>query len=398
MDNPYLKFDNVSKLFVPDTASVKKDVESEFTSVFGETLSLEEATPQGRLIEMETAARTGVISLLALMLNQVNLNNATGRFLDGLATIFGLQRKAATYTTVVCTVSGVPGTVIPAGSLAKSVAGDEFASQGSITISSTGSSVGVFAAVVPGNVPLAAGTLTNIVSQIIGWESITDSASPVFGSATENDTVFRERIENSKYSGVGLLSDIVSALNNVENVIGVAVYNNPQKTDVQWGGVTVDANSVCVVVNGGSDSDIADALYKTVSAGCGYTAIAGQSTNVPYTNIAGGITFNRPQYSPIEISVSVKRNTYTGSDLTADVQTAIAQWASGYVNGVDGIEIGSTVYPFEIGSAISSELPPIVITDVQICLAGGTLSNAPLAFDVDEIATIAADDITVTEV
>ena len=52
-------------LIVPNTSTTKADVQQEYISVFGADLNLDDATPQGRLIDVETVARDGVVRLVA---------------------------------------------------------------------------------------------------------------------------------------------------------------------------------------------------------------------------------------------------------------------------------------------------------------------------------------------
>ena len=58
----FYKYSTETGLIIPDTSEVKTDVENEYISAFGAGLSLQEDTPQGRLIELETIERTRTIS------------------------------------------------------------------------------------------------------------------------------------------------------------------------------------------------------------------------------------------------------------------------------------------------------------------------------------------------
>ena len=170
---------------------------------------------------------------------------------------------------------------------------------------------------------------------------------------------------------------------------------------VTFDDVTIDRHSVLVIVQGGSDEDVANALFKKVSAGCGYTIISGQSRNVTVVDYVNNIPvqyqirFNRPQNVEIKCSVSVGRNNYTGNDLENAVKTAILDWANNQNNEVDGLILGTDIYSYEIGSAISNQIPEIVIKDVQIAKINDTLSSSPITIKINELGVITANNITV---
>src|ERR1700753_1714778 len=103
---------------VPDTSGLLSDVQSEYRAVFGADLIVTPDTPQGVLIAAEALARTEVVNNNAALANQINPNIAGGVFLDAIGFLTGIQRTAATSTVVPnVTLSGVPGTVIAAGTL-----------------------------------------------------------------------------------------------------------------------------------------------------------------------------------------------------------------------------------------------------------------------------------------
>ena len=387
-------------IIVPDTDEVKTDVENEYLSVFGSDLDLSASTPQGRLIEMETLARQQAVGLCALIANQINIDYATGQFLDGIGAFYGVARLGATKTRVLATVSGVIGTVIPAGSIAETTSGDRFYAENEITIPNGGSTTAYFLSEESGEIPCATNTLTNIVSQIIGWESIDNSAAADIGQNVESDLDYKIRIKNTRYSGNSLIQSIQGALNQVDNVKSSFVYDNGTSAAITYDGISIPAHSILIVVDGGTNDDVARVILNKKSSGSGYTSITGQSVTVNVPDGAYGVnypvTFNRPQQLAFDITIDVNQNTYTGSDLEQAVKDSIIKWANGEIGGVDGLKIGQNVSPYEIGAAVSEQIPQIYIKSVKICLHGGTPAATELTCTVGQIYTIAESNITVT--
>lgn len=397
----YYNYVNNGNIITVDTSNIITDVQNEYISVFGDNLNLDPSTPQGRLIEIEANSRKEILNLCVMVANQININYATGQGLDALGSLFGRSRKVAVSTQTLCDLTGTPNTIIPAGSQAKTSVGDIFYTPNNITLNDNGNATAYFYSEVAGDIPCEINTLTEIVTQIVGWDSINNPSAPIVGSNQESDQSFKNRISNSRYTGIGLVEDIKSELSSIDNVVSYFVYNNGSKQSINIDGLTVDANSVLVIVQGGNDNDIAEALFKTVSGGCGYTALSNQSTVINISDSIGSITvqypitFNRPQYIDIVCKITVGNNNYTGSNLTDDVKNAILAWANNQVAGVDGPVLGTDIYSYEIGSAVSQQIPEIIVKNVEIAISGGNLSNAPIPLAINQVGTIAYDDITV---
>src|SRR6478752_8892109 len=101
---------------VPDTSTLLADVQDEYGAALGADIVVDPNTPQGAMITAEVIARTAVLSNNALVANQINPNLAGGVFLDAIWQLTGGQRLAATRSVVPgVELSGLPGTIIPAG-------------------------------------------------------------------------------------------------------------------------------------------------------------------------------------------------------------------------------------------------------------------------------------------
>ena len=387
-------------IIVPDTDEVQTDVQNEYISVFGADLDLSPSTPQGRLIEMETLARQQAVGLCALVANQINIDYATGQYLDAIGAFYGVSRIGATQTRVLANISGVAGTTIPAGSIAATDAGDRFYAENDIAIPAGGSTSGYFLSEEYGEIPCATHALSEIVTQVVGWESIDNTTAAQIGKYVESDLAYKKRIKNTRYTGNSLIQSIQSALNQVENVKSSFVYDNGTGSAITYDGISIPAHSILIVVDGGTDAAVASAILHKKSSGSGYTSITGQAVTVNVSDGAYGVnypvTFNRPQQLAFDIKIDVNQNTYTGSSLSQAVKDAIMAWANGEIDGVDGLKIGQNVSPYEIGAAVSDKIPQIYVKSVKICLHGGTPAATELTCTVGQIYTISESNITVT--
>lgn len=410
-ENPFYQYVSDTGIIVPDMSDILLQVQDEWQSAFGRSISVNPSTPQGRIIEMSATGRRGVLDLCALVANQINLDYSTGQFLDGLGALFTVSRRGATSSLARCTVTGIPGTVIPAGSRVSNNQGDIFVSETAVTIGSSGNTTLFFRSEVKGAIPVDVGTITKINSPVAGWESVSNNiiSDITLGSNTESDADFRNRIKNSRYSGISLMQSITAALYDLEDIKSFVLYENytnTEKTIVNEDGsdsnVVLSPHSICLIVSGGDQQQIAAALFRTKSGGCGYTAIENQSitVNTPYTDANGRVsnypvTFNSALTVPLKLQIKVYRNTYVGDDLPGNIKNAVTRWGNNLVSGVDGIRIGHSVSPFEVGAGISAVIPEILIQEIQIGTLDGELGFTPVMISAGSIATISDSDIAV---
>lgn len=383
-------------VLVPDTAELKSNVEQEFTNALGQGLDLSPETPQGRLIEAETLARKAVLDNNALIANALNPNTSFGVLLDALAALTGTTRRWATHTLVLCTLTGTPNTTVPAGSLARTQAGDTFSLTDDAVIGADGTVKAYFQAQESGPVPCEVGTLTQIMSPVLGWETLNNPSGATLGTVTESDSSLRKRRQQQLYRGSALLNSISSAVKNVDGVLSVYADENYTSVVKTVDGISIQPHSIYIVADGGADDDIAQAIWQHKSLGCGYTGTQ-EVTVVGDFGTPYKVAFNRPDYQPIQISVSVATPT---SGMTADIEQgvkdALSAWVNGEIAGISGLGLGVDVSPFEAASAISAYLPDLFVKNVQVGLVSGALGTAVLAMKVNQKATLAQENITVT--
>ena len=383
-------------IIVPDTADVKEQVENEFKSALGQDLSLESSTPQGRLIEAETISRKAVLENNAYMANQLNPTTASGIYLDATCAIVGVSRKSATNTQVLATVRGIANTTIPAGSKAQTTAGDIFELVDTYTIPSSGNGSTYFRASVSGPIACSVGTLTQIVTAVPGWETINNPISAVIGEDAESDSDLRLRRKKSLYTGSALLISIESAILKVDGVLSVFPAENETNGTKLIDDKTLVPHSIWFVVDGGSNTDIATAIFQHKSLGCAYNGEQEVTVYGPY-NVPYTVKFDRPTYKPFQISVTVTSpSTIDSQEVESEVKEALEKWSTGEIAGVDGLGLGVDVSPFEAASAITAQIPNLFVNDVKVALVDEPLATESLAMKVYEKATLAAENITVT--
>ena len=403
---PYQYLDTTG-VIVPQTSGLLADVQTEYQSVFGADLIVTPDTPQGVLITAETLARTEVVNNNAALANQINPNIAGGVFLDAILALTGMQRTVATPTVVTnVTLSGVAGTVIAAGSLASTSAGDQFQSVSTVTLGSGGTAIVNFQSVATGAIPCAGSALSIVVSSILGWETVTNnpSGSPAsattLGSTTQSDQAARALRQNTlAFQGVSLAEAITSALYATEGVSSLIFQENVAASTQTINGISMVAHSIYTCVDGGTDLAVATALLENKSSGCAWNGGTTVSVVEPASGQTYSVAFDRP--TPVGILIQVT----SPNGNSANIIQSILDYANGLIeitgtNGVSsnvpGFVVGSNVSPFEIAAAIVSENPGIYVSQVQISLTSPvTYSTNVIEIGVNQQAYTEASYITV---
>lgn len=417
----YYDYITGSGVIVPDTSTILADVQQEWRDVFGQNLSVEPETPQGRIIEMIARQRVFTVQMSAAISNVMNLNKAYGFVLDDLGALFQLNRKPATVSIVQIQMNGVAGTVIPRGTELMSTNGYKFTNDfdtydpADYTIDSNGSVTAGFRSEITGEISVLSNTITTIVTPVSGLESVTNPGAVVSGSFQESDQDFRNRIKASlNINSMSVLDAIKSAVANIDGVKQVAAYENTSSTDFILNDIfKIPGHGFGIVVDyteatPGSQEvamKIAEAIYKKKTLGAGQiSAVSGTSgvnnivvVNYPDVNDGEGhnISFATPSDISVATVITVERRNYAGDNLEKDIKNAITNFLSGDNPEVTRVGIGETLSPFEIAAAISSELPDIFINSVTIGKVGDPQSTDSIKLGEAEKLVIDENNITV---
>lgn len=386
-DDVYTYVDTTG-VIVPNADVIQAEVIAEYQNTFGADLNTDPSTPQGMLITIETLSRIAVADNNAALANQINPNLAGGVFLDALLQLTGAQRIPSTSSTVDCTITGVSGTFIASGSQIASNDGlTIFESINNVTIPGSGTISNIpFRSVNDGPVAAEANTLTLIVSNILGWETVTNPAAAVLGTVTQSDTQARlQRLNTLGAQGNSIATNVISNLYLLPGVppSGLTFQENVSSSPQVINEILMVPHSLYVCV-GGDDSDllVAQTIQNSKAAGCSYNNGLGipidQPITVPFSNQIIDVLFDRPSLVTISINVTIHAFT-TVQDVVTAVQNAIIFYANGNIPGQPGFAVGQAVSPFVIAGAIMQQVQGIFVQEVEVGVLSftqqGTLTN-----------------------
>jgi len=382
-------------VIVVDTATTRAQVEAEFRAVFGEDMPTDPATPQGALITRITEERDAIARNNAELANQINPNLAGGVFIDSLMALTGGQRRSSVRSLIVGAIlGGIPGTNVPAGSIAETEQGEQFELVATVVLDPGGTASGSFRAIQDGEIVVPPGGLETVASSVLGWETITNPAAAIPGQVEENDVLLRRRrAQTLALQTTSINEAIVSRLYDIEAVRSCYYLENYADVDQEVDGIPMRKHSIWACVEGGTDQEVAQALFETKTVGGGYNGAVVVDVADPVNGRLYDVKFDRPNEIALLIRVSVRES-------TLDVQQLIPDLVMNYVNG--GIEgdvsfvVGSDVSTFEIASAINQQEPTIFVKKVELSVVGsGVWSADTMDIAPDQIARTQRSSIQV---
>jgi len=409
---PQIQFEDAG-VIVPQESAILAGTQADINSAFGGVLGPGLTTPQGQVASSESAIIADKDGQILYLANQFDPQYASGRFQDALARIYFLTRKPAQATAVTCTLGGISGTPIPAGTLAQDQSGNTYVLLTSVTIGSGGTVTSQWQNQATGAIACSAGTLTKVYQQINGWDTITNPSDGIIGNVVESRADFEFRRQNSvAINGRGTNQAIYASVFEINNVLDCFVIDNPAGIEVNYGASNypLAPHSVYVAVVGGIDAQVAQAIWSKKDDGCDYSAypvgqspVPGHGTVSTQTVSDTTYSFPQPQYQvsfirpvglPIYFAVQVVNSPNLPANLTTLIKNAIIAQFNGQ-NGNARARIGGSVIAAQYYAVVSNIGSYVTLLGVQVgTTASPTGEQAQVG--IDQTPSISASNITVS--
>lgn len=386
---------------LPEVQDILTGVLKDFNEAFGGNLNIQNvATPQGLL----SADITHYIALknaqLAFLTAMFDPSTSQGRWLDALAQIYFIQRKKATATVVTCQCIGVAGYTLPAGSLAQDTNGNIYASTGVAVFQSNGIANVEFQCQTLGAIDCPAGALSRIYRAVTGWDAITNLTAGKIGTNQETDRAFEQRRYDSvAQNSSGPIQALRGAVASLDGVTDVFVTENNTSETIIYGATNYSLlpHSVYVGVVGGTDQDIAEAIFRRKNGGSnmnGNTTVTVADTDsyvYPYPTYS--MTFNRPTSTPIYVEVNIKDDPNLPAEIVSMTKEAVMQVFAGEAGNGRG-RIGGTIYTAGYFGAVMDLSEYLNVVSIFIGKSENPTETV-VTMGIDEAPVLSANQITV---
>lgn len=388
-------------LSVPDISDVLAGRLTDMTSALGGGASQSLSSPQGQIAQSDTEIIAQEYDKLLCLFNQINPDYATGRFQDGIGQIYFMNRISAQGTVVTATCTGKVDAEIPPGSTAIDTNGYIYQSINLATIPSAGSIDVQFVNITTGPIPCASGELNQIYRAVPGWDAITNASPGVVGVDVESRIAFETRRKQSVARNARNMDGAtLSAILETSGVLDAYVWSNRKAETVTKGTTNfpVLAHSLYICVYGGSDSDVAEAIFRTYNPGAnmnGDTEFTVYDTeySAPYPEYV--MQWQRASPTRVYFKVELDSSLNPPSDISTQVKNMITKVFNGDYDGIDKARIGATINSGKYYAPVISISPDTVgILSLQVSIDGVTY-HPSVTMGIDQIPTIQDSDITV---
>lgn len=366
-------------LHIPTYNDILEDMIAAMKQIYGDDIYLDNSSPDYQLLSIFALKQSDTLQAMAYAYNARSPETAIGTSLDSVVKLNGIKRKTASQSTCQVKITGTPFTQIVDGAV-RDRAGLTWDLPSSVIIDSSGTTYTVATCRTAGAVSALAGDIAQIETPTYGWVSVTNEVAAVLGNAQETDAQLRERqtISTANPSQT-MLDGTKGAIAALKNVSRYAVYEN----DTNVSSVTEDnpyglpAHSVTCVVEGGTDEDVAEAIFLHKGIGC-YT---NGDVAVEYTDqndYINRVRFFRPVYKDIFVKVVLKKYTGYISTMTVKVREAVYNYLAALT----------------IGSDVSASVLSNIITDCNPSLAKPIFGIKELKLGLSK-SSMAAQDIDI---
>jgi uncharacterized phage protein gp47/JayE len=379
-------------------------VQADLNAALGGNLNSALESPQGQIASSETAIIGDCNDQFLLLSRAADPAYAEGRFQDGIARIYFIERLPALPTTTFLTCVGLVGADIPTGALITAPDGNLYSCTAGSAFGPDGTVVLPFACTITGPIPCPASNAWTIYRTITGWDSASSANDGIVGANTETRQAFEARRQASvALNGRNTLTAIQGSVLQVPNLLDAYTTTNTTGSPVTLDGVTLPAHSIYVCVAGGDPADVAQAIWIKAPPG---PALAGNTTITVLDNNAGysppfpsyAVSFQTAVPTQFQILVTLAAAIDVPSNVASLVQGVILSAFAG-ADGGPRARIGSTVYASRFYAGVAGLGTWARIVEIKIS-ADNSLSasfTASMTGTVMTVSAVASGTIAVSQ-
>lgn len=366
--------------------------------------NLDPSTPDGLKIAHDAEVFSALDETLQQAYNSKDPNKASGYDLDVIAALTGTTRSAGTASTITnFLLQGVPGTVVPAGTVFESrTTGTRWTLDQTWTLDTSGSALSDITSTTTGPVEADANTVTKIINTVSGLTAVNNPTPATPGTDVENDGSLRvKRATAVGRPGNNQLDSMLGELYAVSGVRRLKIYENDTNTTDANG---LPPHSIAPIIDGGLDTDIALGIYLKKNPGVMlYQAADPAQIDVrspSYPDMIKTIKFSRPYYVDMIVNITIKNDGTLPSNTGDLIRQAFIEFAAGglipaeYGFKVDGFDIGETVPYSTLFTPVNKVIGQYGNSYVQNMTLNGATANAAIAYN--QLSRWTTSNITVT--
>lgn len=336
---------------------------SRLKASFGSQFDTSQESPDGQVIAVVADLAKQLLDINEQTYYSYSPSHAFGQGLTNITALNRVERFINTATRVTVALGGVAGTIVPAGSLVGDDVGNEFKTLETATLPFSVTAE----CTVTGEIAVAAGQITKVITQINGWNTVSNNFAGQTGVTYEEDPQLRARRENSTIlTNNGPMDAIYEELISM-GLQYVTIIENDTAADIDG----QPSGTFQVIVDGGAESEIAKVISKNKALGVRtYGTIS--VTILDSKGYEKVINFSRSVSTEVFVEIDIKRLKGSSNDSTSIVQKAVVD----YLNTRN---IGESVYWSEMIGNITDNTELVSVRRLVMGRTSGSLTTDDLA-------------------
>ena len=358
-------------------------INSRFRSAFGANFDISPEGPDGQVIGIISEEISKCWQQAEMVFNAYRPGAMQKVGLDNICELTFTKRLVNWPSRVGVRCAGQAGTLVPAGSIV-SDGTMNFKTQYDCIIPGTVTAV----ATESGEYYIAANTVNKIVTTVAGWESVNNPEIGQTGVDYESDPALRiRRDRTTAHSGSAFVEAIYAALADL-NLSYIRIRDNDTGAPIG----TQPSGTVFVVVEGGTEDEIARRIYSSKTGGVPTHGTASvsiyDSKGYPHE-----IKFSRPEDATIYVTGTFKRrpgSNISSNDAARQLQTAMME----YINSLNP---GDSVIWSECFKPIMDATNGVQVDSLFIGTSASPTGIATIELDIDKKAVATSASVVFTE-
>jgi uncharacterized phage protein gp47/JayE len=374
----------------PTFSEIYQSLQASFKEIYGPDSYITPDSQDGQLLAIFAKAISDCNDTAIKVYNDFSPVSAQGAGLSSLVRLSGITRLSPSNSQVDVDLVGVVGTVIVNGKVA-GPDGNQWSLPASVTIPPAGHIIVTARCDTEGAIEAQVGTITQIVTPTLGWQSVSNPTIASAGAPVETDAALRLRQQQSvAQPSKTVLFGILGAVKAVTGVTEAVVYENDTGSVDSNG---IPAHSIALVVLGGDATAIATAIMLRKTPGAGTYG----NITIPVSDDNGvthNISFFVPTTVQIRAAIQIKALTgYTGTTGDA-IKQAVADYINALPIGQDVI-LSRLYLPAQLNGGAGSEQFELQTLLISINPAPPASSDVVVPFNASAACSTANITLTV---
>ena len=371
-------------------ADIVTDMSAKAVELLGESINLDQDSAYGHFMQIVAETEAIANEIDQDVFDAGSVENSSGTTLAGNVAFVGVERSGFSYSTISSVqLTATKAVTVPANTRYGTATNVIFETDEELVITGAGTGTVSCTCTVAGPFDVAIGELNLIKSSVNGISAVTNLTAAVPGVKRQTDAQLKEtHTITVATSGENDSAGIYQALYEIP-VTKALVVDNDTDAIVD----TVPANTIRVIVIGGEDEDVANAIWNNKTTG---VPTFGSESYECYDSTYGQtktIYFDRGATEPVDIAINITKQGNFPSDGENTIKEAFATIFDSYT-------LGSTVIYNQCISAVFSvvgvQLNSITVDSGTADVTMTAIQLPSLDIERDSSDRITAINVTIT--